>query len=122
MKNFFYIWLENNIQKIIKLNIIALNFNIYEWWNDDFIIELIGTNYYDVDDSDWPCYEIYTTRENNFCVNRNWKNWEEWLLDIKEMILLYLKDWKMNYQLLQYNIWVWFVDGDIEMINQKSKD
>jgi hypothetical protein len=109
-----------NISK--NKEIIAINFNIYECMNNIFAIEVVWTNFFNINCSDWPCYDVYSSKNNNYNIDWNWKNWEQILVDIKKIILNYIELWNLKSNILKYNIWFGFIDWDIEIINQKSKD
>lgn len=118
----FNLWLDNEILNISKnKEIIAINFNIYECIDNVFTLEIIWTNYFYTSDPDWACYDIYSSN-NEYYINWNWKNWKEILVETKNNILNYIEYWKFKSIFIKYNIWFGFVDWDIEIINQISKN
>lgn len=114
-------WLDYILEQKISEEVVAFCFNLYEDGNDKWSMELVGTERFDIEDTEWPCYEImnFGTRENPFI----WKKAASWDIIIKEMVSIlieYLK--KGTYgQILKSvdGIGIGFVDGDIEILYSK---
>ena len=100
-------------------NIIAIAFNLYEDGDNQWSIEMVGTNRFDPEDSDWACDEVFDTRDDL----QSWAqkaNWEEILQETIDIIKKYIETGKHSETLKSYKgIGVGFVDGDITIIYQK---
>ena len=64
-------WLDKLLENNNFDNILAFNFNLYEYSNEDhtcssYHIQLIGSDEFDAKDSDWACSEIFTSGEDIF--------------------------------------------------------
>ena len=66
--------LELSHNEVIPENIVALNFGIFESENG-YCVYLIGSESYDVDDDDWACDEVFTTRDQPFVIECE-SDWE----------------------------------------------
>lgn len=97
----------------------AINFNLYEGENDFWYIQMISVPYYDEENDDWCCDELFSSGYNEF----KWQhkcNWEEAQNEAEQLIKHYLdngnnKDLLMNYDAIT----VGFVDGDLTLIYKK---
>lgn len=94
-------------------------FNLYEdeenWWS----LEMVGTDSFDSEDSDWACNEVFDTRDDlHLWVQKS--SWEEILQEVTDEIKKYIKSGKYSEKLKSYSgIGVGFVDGDITIVYQK---
>lgn len=112
-------WLDKNLSDDLPTDVIAVNFNIYEGTDPTYHIQLIGADKYYVDDDDWVCGEIYSTKEELCYIPRTdaIKDWEDGLEAVKALVLNYLKVGKYSSKLKKYNVVaVGFVDGDIHTL------
>jgi hypothetical protein len=111
-------WLDKVLEENNLDSVIAFNFNLYEGI-DEYHIQLIGSDKFDVDDSDWACYEIFTTEENIFRIDSKYTG-EEWYgaLDFCiKIVTEYLKNGKNKDRLLEKRgAGIGFVDGDLYII------
>ncbi|WP_434799153.1 hypothetical protein [Terrisporobacter vanillatitrophus] len=114
----FYAWLNNHLEKM-PLNVIALNFNLYEGEYKTYDIQLIGSDIFNEEDDDWACDEIFSTEESLFSIPiyDDISDWRESMTFIKEMIKEYMKVGEYSNKLIQLQaVGLGFVDGDIELI------
>ncbi|MDF1699328.1 MAG: hypothetical protein P1U56_25975 [Saprospiraceae bacterium] len=63
-----------DIKEQIPKSIKAFNFRIIETEND-YQIYLVGTNYYDSQNDDWPCEEDFTPKEKYLSLGKDSKKW-----------------------------------------------
>ncbi len=124
-KNFeiFSEWLNKILDIGLPNSIIALNFNLYEGAEQTYDMQLIGSDEFDENDSDWACNEIFTTGENLCYIPRTNEiaNWENGFVAIKEIINEYLTKGKYANYLKNFTaIGAGFVDGDLEILHLKN--
>lgn len=109
-------WLNEIISAELPEEIVALNFNLYQDSDNEWSLELVGTESFDKEDEDWTCDEIFTTRDNTLAWSEE-AEWEEILEEIIENLKEYLERGKYADLLKEYQgIGVGFVDGDIEIL------
>ena len=112
-------WLDETMRRGIPENVSALNFNLYEDGEDLWSAELVGTESFDPDDSDWACDEIFDNRETPLSRNEE-ADWETILSKVQGIVEEYLQKGTYAQQLRQYRgIGVGFVEGDIELVYVK---
>lgn len=115
-------WLDSVLDDISSSDIVAFNFNLYDDGNGQWSAELIGSDCFDPEDSDWACDEVFSTRESPF----QWKSdasWEQVLDDAVATIKQYLQDGKYASLLKSYKgIGAGFVDGDLIILWQNDTD
>ena len=58
-------WINNVLEQKIPSETVAFCFNLYEDEDDTWSMELVGTERFDIDDSDWACDEVtdFDTRD-----------------------------------------------------------
>jgi hypothetical protein len=120
--NEFEKWIDVILGGNISNDVIAFNFNLYEA-EDSYHIQLIGAPTFSQEDQDWACYEVFTTGENIFIINRKiaGQDWEQGLKFSKNMIIKYLEEGKYNYKLKEKQaVGIGFVDGDLEILFRKE--
>lgn len=109
-------WLDRVLEENIPIEGVALNFNLYEGSDKHWSIQLISASYFDEDDENWACEEVFTTGEDLF----SWRQETDWekILDIScELIQKYLEAGKYSEELKKYQaVAVGFVDGNLEII------
>lgn len=121
MDNFrlFSKWLNQVLEQDIPKGIKAFNFNLYEGEEDTYDIQLIGSDEFDEDDSDWACTEYFTSGENICYIKRTNKieHWEQGLRYITKLVECYLQEGK-NADILKNvsAIAIGFVDGDLDIL------
>lgn len=114
-------WLNNVLKQEIPLDVIAFNFNLYEDINNNWSIELVGTESFDIDDEDWSCQEVtdFGTRDNPLCWHEE-AEWNKILKEITSILNEYLDNGEFSNILKNSKgIGVGFVDGDIEILYSK---
>ncbi|MDR2137687.1 MAG: hypothetical protein LBO68_05290, partial [Synergistaceae bacterium] len=117
-------WLDLILEENNFNGVVAFNFNLYEGIDDEGIdgyhIQLIGSDKFDIDDSDWACPdEIFTTGENIFVIasKHTEEEWYEVLDFCIKMIIEYLENGIHKDKLLEKTaIGVGFVDGDLYIV------
>jgi hypothetical protein len=121
MDNFkmFSNWLNKVLEQEIPMGIKAFNFNLYEGVEDTYGIQLIGSDEFDEDDSDWACTEYFTSGEKIYYIKRTHEieHWEQGLNYITKLVERYLQEG--DYAIILKNvtaIGIGFVDGDIEIL------
>ncbi len=118
-------WLDSIFKQKIPNDIKAFNFNLYEWTDETYHIQLIWTNDFDEQDEDWACSDYFTTNENICRINREWriKDWQNWLIYIKNLIEKYLDNNNLYDKFKNLEaIGVWFADWDIKIISSIEKN
>lgn len=111
-------WLDSILVQRIPDSVVALNFNLYEDGGNNWSIELVGTESFDLEDEDWCCNEVYDfgTRETPLAWNEE-KAWNEILDEMQQILRKYLEQGCYSYILKKYQgIGIGFVDGDIEIL------
>lgn len=112
-------WMDQILETTLSKEVVAIAFNLYEGTGNQWSIELVGTDSFDPEDSDWACDEVFTTRDTPF----TWKkecSWDEIRKDVSETIKKYLDTGKYAEKLKSYQgIGVDFVDGDLLIVYQK---
>ncbi len=98
----------------------AVCFNVYEDGGDGWSIQLIAAAYFDEDDEDWACDEVFTTGEVLFRWQEKAK-WNKALKTAKELISDYLENGRYAEILKQFDaVACGFVDGDIQILYKKA--
>ncbi len=111
-------WLDHVLAQEIPNDVVAFCFNLYDDGDYKWSMELVGTQSFDKDDSDWACDEVtdFGTRENPFV----WKkatDWEQMLKDMTFVLKRYLKSGERANVLKSVNgVGVGFVDGDLVIL------
>ena len=113
MNNSVSNWIDKILDQEIPNTVVAFCFNLYEDADDYWSVELIGSASFDKDDDDWPCDEVFSTREYPL----TWKNkttLEECLHTIEFHLSEYLQNGKYSKILLsKQGVGYGFVDGDL---------
>ncbi|MBD5089374.1 MAG: hypothetical protein HDT30_11305 [Clostridiales bacterium] len=113
-------WLDSILNQEIPESVVAFCFNLYEDGDNQWSMELVGTETFDEEDGDWACDEVtdFDSREHNF----EWTSssgWKEILEQMATELKLYLEKGKHANKLKsKEGVGVGFVDGDIEIIYQ----
>lgn len=115
----FEIWLNDIIDKNRPLSGAAINFNIYEDEDSNWSIQLISAAFFDEDNDDWCCEEVFTTGE---CLY-TWKQKSGWMEVLKAscgMIRRYLEEGKYAGELKKFEaVAAGFVDGDLVILYKR---
>ena len=114
-------WINNILVQDIPANVVAFCFNLYEDIDNTWSMELVGTESFDEEDSDWACDEVtdFGTRDNPIAWHKE-ATWEEILEEVIGVLKVYL-DSGIYANILKDSagIGVGFVDGDIEILYAK---
>ena len=115
-------WIDNMLNTDIPDNIVAFCFNLYEEGDGNWSMELVGSDWFDLEDEDWACNEItdFESRKNLY----EWEmdcGWEDALAYMVNELTEYLANGKYS-ELLKSStgVGVGFVDGNIEILHSKS--
>lgn len=112
----FETWLTCVLGKNMPLPGVAIIFNLYEYSDNHWAMQVISADCFEIDDPDWCCDEAFSSGEDMFI----WKqdcNWENILENSITMIKKYLSCGKYAFELNRYEgIAVGFVDGDITVL------
>lgn len=113
-KQNLYNWIDEILKKRISTKVIAINFNLTEYTNNSYKVQIIGSNEFDENNDDWACKEVFTTGNEQFQFKLD-GGWKVVLENISEDLKSYVNS---SSKLLSYKaVGVGFVDGDIITIN-----
>lgn len=114
-------WIDNILNQEIPDNIVAFCFNLYEESDGSWAMELVGTDWFDLENEDWACNETtdFGSRANLY----SWEmdcEWDEALDYMMGELNQYLANGKYA-ELLKSRtgVGVGFVDGSIEILHSK---
>lgn len=109
-------WLNRILEENMPIEGAAIHFNLYEEADKNWSIQLICASYFDEEDPDWCCEEVFTTGEDLFSWHQN-SEWEKILKTSCDMVCKYLNEGKHSEELKKYQaVSVGFVDGDLEIV------
>ena len=109
-------WLDKTLSREIPDSVVAFCFNIYEDADDKWSLELIGASSFDAEDSDWPCDEVFTTRDNPlpWFEDAECKQIQQ---EVQDIIKKYLERGRFAYKLREKEgIALGFVDGNLILL------
>lgn len=113
----FFVWLDNQLNDEIPIQVIAFNINIYE---SPFAIEIVGSNEFDSEDEDWACNENWVPKQRKIAVSNSlfgasWENAQENLIGIAKR---YLQSGAKNAHKLKSAkaFAIGFVDGNLSYV------
>lgn len=119
----FINWLNQGLKADLPSDIKAFSFNLFESASVDgvkFGVELIGASFFDEDDPDWACDEVWEPidRQLNIPAEYSSENWEICLEKIKNLVIYALNNEKGDMLRLKRSegIGVGFVDGDLQIV------
>jgi len=117
-------WLDKILKNIKKLPK-AWVFNLYESEKTSYTVELVGTRFFQENNEDWACHEMFTSRTlfTNYLLSTHISH-EQALQELVIFIESYLTEGANRDKLLETNaIGCGFVDGNLELlyINQTVK-
>ena len=114
-------WIDNVLDRDIPDNIVAFCFNLYEEGGRKWSMELVGADWFDLDNEDWACNEAtdFGSREELYTWEMDCE-WNEALDYMVNELKQYLADGKYA-ELLKtgVGVGVGFVDGNIEILYNK---
>lgn len=114
-------WINSVLGKGIPDNIVAFCFNLYEEGDGHWSMELVGTDWFDLENEDWACNEAtdFGSREALYTWDMACE-WSEALDYMVSEVKLYLAAGKYADTLKSSaGVGVGFVDGDIEILHSK---
>lgn len=113
-------WLDNVLAEDLPDETVAVCFNVYEDGGDDWSMQLIAAAYFDEDDEDWACDEVFSTGEDLFRWQEKSK-WNEALKTANKLISDYLESGRYADILKRFDaVACGFVDGDIQILYKKA--
>ena len=111
-------WVDRIVSEVGVTPVVAYNFNLYEHENE-FVVQLVGTDSFDLKDEDWACDETFSSGEDLFylphavCGNQWRKGLEMTILLVKN----YLQQGHHAASLkATRGVGVGFVDGNIDFV------
>lgn len=120
-------WLEQALQAPLPEAVVGLSFNLSEGAAGDdagFCIELVGTDRFDANDTDWPCDEIWAppVREIELPFALTGQGWEACLAAVRAALLQALDTPCFGPRLTHQvaGIGLGFVDGDLGLLWQRA--
>ena len=120
IKKAFFAWFDGILLDEIPDEVVAIHFNLYDDGDDKWSVEFVGAGSFDVEDSDWACDEIVTSRDNPFIINKS-ANWQEIQQLAEKYISSYMNAGEFSDKLKSYAaVGVGFVDGDISIVYTKD--
>lgn len=112
-------WIDSVLENTLPEQVIAIAFNLYEDIDNQWSIEMVGTNSFDTEDADWVCDEVFNTRDELQSWTQKSK-WEVILQEVSDKIKIYIQTGKYSEKLKSYQgVGVGFVDGDIIIVYQQ---
>lgn len=116
----FVSWLNAGLNSPIQDEVNAFAFNLYELAGDPHVkfgVELIGAGYFDEDDPDWPCDEVWEpeTRRIGIPLAYSGDKWDACLTKMRALVENILKeDGEIAGTLKSgQGVGIGFVDGDL---------
>ena len=112
-------WLDGILVGEMPGGIKAFNFNIYEEDDGSWSLQLIGSSYYDPDNDDWACDELYSSEEDIYTWTEESEDaeWTDAQQTAVSMISDYLQNGEKKDVLLSSDsVCAGFVDGDLILI------
>ncbi len=114
-------WLDDVLKQNIPDEVAAFCFNLYDDGDNSWSMELIGTERFDENDTDWPCDEVtdFGTREGLLAWNRE-TEWDVVLEEMSAILKQYLESGEYAGILKsKAGVGIGFVDGDVELLFSK---
>lgn len=122
MYNLVAKWIDNLDFTTVTDEVAAFCFNLYDGCDDEhWSMELVGTDSYDADDSDWACGEVtdFGSRDAEFKWTKR-ADWETVLAEMVSVLNEYLDKGKYAHILKDKTaVAVGFTDGDLEILYTK---
>ena len=116
-------WLDKHLSKGLPNGIVAINFNLYEGSEYTYDLELVGCSSFDVNNENWVCDEVFTTREDLFFIPRakDIAQWDQGLSFITALVEKYLNEGRYAENLKSYSaVGIGFVDGKIDILHRSK--
>lgn len=115
-------WIVSALASEVPKTVVAYSFNLFELPPGDakYGIELIGSDEFDTDDSDWACSETWVANPRSISIPRASGDgpWEECLDHVKGLLMNTLSKSSATASKLKdaRAVAIGFVDGDLELI------
>lgn len=91
----------------------GLCFNLYEEGDNEWSVQLVAAERFDMDDDDWACDEVFSTGENLFIWNEE-ASWEDIQSEASGWVMEYINYGKYVKELQSFEgLGIGFIDGDI---------
>ena len=114
----FNTWVDRILSDVGATPVVAYNFNLYEHENE-FVVQLVGTDSFDLRDEDWACDESFTSGEDLFYLPHSvfGNHWRKGLEVTSFLVKNYLQQGNhATYMKDTRGVGVGFVDGNIDLI------
>jgi len=119
----FHAWLDGALREPIPLTVIAFCFNLAERALGPWCIEVVGSDIYSADDSDWACEESFRPASGSLSLPKSvvGDTWEPALEHTKRLVQAYLDRPSAGSAILlrAQAVAVGFVDGDLHTVFPK---
>lgn len=116
----FDVWLDDALSHPIAPSVVAFSFNLAEPW----CIEIVGSDRYSDDDSDWACEESFRPDVEQLALSESevGENWEVVLEAAKCLVAAYLDRPSAGSAILRraQAVAVGFADGDLHKVWPKQ--
>ena len=115
-------WLDSLFENNdIPENAVAFNFNLYDEEEENIYgVQIIASERFDENDSDWACDEIWSSEEDVFCVDisdEKHTDWKQALECITELVREYLETGRYKNILTDSKaVGIGFVDGELDIL------
>jgi hypothetical protein len=113
----FLKWIDKQLDEGPPPTIVGYSINIYE---SPFLIEIIGSNEFDIDDNDWACNEDWVPQIRSIDLSHSLSgsSWEETQKTVIKMASSYIQSNSKNSHILKTakGFAVGFVDGNLEYV------
>jgi shikimate kinase len=120
MYNSFEQWLNTTLENDATKDTVALVFNLFHDGDNQWSIELVGTNSFNSSGEDWACDEAFCNRDNPFTWVEN-AQLNDILIEINNILKKYLINGKYAKFIQQYQgIAFGFIDGDLNILYTKQ--
>ncbi|MDE5556357.1 MAG: hypothetical protein K2J32_01505 [Ruminococcus sp.] len=110
-------WLDNLLENNdMPADTKAFNFNLYDEGDEVFSVQLIASDRFAPDDEDWACCEIWSSKEDIFCISASDeedKSGETFQNFVSDMVIDYIAKSDI---LSSVPVGIGFVDGDLNII------
>lgn len=115
-------WLASVLATELPSPLVAFSFNLFELDSTGakYGIELVGSDEFDPDDTDWACCEVWVANPRSISIPRTFadEGWEKCLNDTKRLLAKALAKPSVSASKLKEKeaVAIGFVDGDLELI------
>lgn len=120
----FCAWVDRFLGNEVPVVVKAFSFNLFEYpeiLEIKFGIELIGASYFDANDPDWPCEEVWEPEQRSLEIPKKFSGryWEDCLTLMKALVLKVLGNERASKILKsRLGVGIGFIDGDFEVLWQ----